>query len=584
MKHLAWAPPLLLTAALALGGRTPATTAGDLLIAFSLYLPLTLAGSVALGTLGGPRRVARHLAALPAAAGLLFYLRCQTDLVHIASKPVAAGSLLMLLWAASVLTPLPRFRHRLRGAGLAVACAGAFVVLVLGVDRWATGWRWHLYAEQRFLGTLATALRGDLPDPAPEAGLRRSGLDHRPGPAAPNPEPPAPEAPGPPIAFVLVDTLRADALAAYGGKDRDMARLDRFAASGQLFLDVLADAPWTRPSVASLFTGALPEQLGVLDGGTLLPQEALTLPEHLRELGYRTTAFANNPHVSERSGFNQGFDRFEHLRGRDGYARAERVVRSVARWLESAPPEPRPDFLYIHLMDPHTPYRSGPGRPPRFRQFDRDSYRAELRYLDVHLDRLLALLQERLGPEAVLFVVSDHGEELGEHGRFGHGHSLYPELTRVPAVLRVPGAPPAEIDRPLAGRDFFDLLSRIGRGEAPDAVAWAEERQRRVRYMSSYKTPRSPWMRTLFPFETIRIRGMVDGDQLTVWNRFGSTWEVYDLLQDPRAHRNLLFEGGDPESPDDLERRLREAMGFWTEPQRSPAGADRETLEALGYF
>lgn len=100
----------------------------------------------------------------------------------------------------------------------------------------------------------------------------------------------------------------------------------------------------------------------------------------------------------------------------------------------------------------------------------------------------------------------------------------------------------------------------------------------------SYKTPRSPWIRRLFPFETVRLRGVATGDRLTVWNGFGPTWEAYDLTGDPQAHRNLVALDPAAHDREVLEDLLRSSLGFWTEPRAIETPDDRKALEALGYF
>lgn len=587
---LTWVVPVFVALALAAGGRTPAATLRSLIVGFGLYLPFALALAAGLGATGGPGRVTRWLASAPVAALLLLYLRTQTELIHIVSRPLETGAFLLVLWAAAAILPLPTPRSRLRGTAVAGAWAILFLVLLLATDLLGSRFRWHLFAEHRFLGTVSTTLRVRLPDPPPQEVLRRWGLEQRASLPRPATEPTGGNTPGPPIAFILVDTLRADSLAAYGNTENDMPRLDRFARDSHLFLDVLADASWTLPSVASLFTGHLPENLGVLDGQTRLPERATTLAEALRDLEYRTTAFANNLNVSRRSGFDQGFEHFQFVGGRRTYARAETMVNNVSRWLSERPRTHESDFLFVHLMDPHRPYYSGPDNLPHFREFNWAGYRAELHYLDRHLDRLLQLLRREFGPDLVILVISDHGEEIGDHGASGHGHSLYPELTHVPAVLHLAGTSPSEIARPLSARDFFDLLLRIGRGERTTPRAWARSRERQVRYMSSYYTgfPRSvpKLVRLLLPLESTRIRGLQTSDRLSIWNTFGPTWEVYDLSRDPRAHRNLVAYEPANVDLDKLDLKLQEAVGYWSvpEPVRDATDQEQESLEALGYL
>jgi len=261
--------------------------------------------------------------------------------------------------------------------------------------------------------------------------------------AAHESEPPGPQAPAahgparsraadaPNIIFVLADTLRADSLAAYGGSPDLMPNLNRLAAQSFVFGDVMANASWTRPSVASFFTG-LPQELhGAVDRRHALPPERFTIAEALREAGYRTAAFVSNfGAVSRDAGFDQGFDSFEEVKDpRTPYARAEVVNRAVASWLARSARGDRagsPVFLYIHYLDPHLPYLSGcdGGCSAHTHAQARRSYEKQLRYLDDQLRWVTQDLAARLAGRTVLLVTSDHGEEFGEHGERGHGHSL----------------------------------------------------------------------------------------------------------------------------------------------------------------
>jgi arylsulfatase A-like enzyme len=277
------------------------------------------------------------------------------------------------------------------------------------------------------------------------------------------------------VLVIVIDTLRADRLGAWGGPRATSPRLDALAGESLLVERAIAQASWTKPSLASLFTSLHPSQHGAVEETTAnhLAPSLVTLAECFAAGGYRTGAVSENPHVSNVTRFDQGFERMQTLNG----FRGDRawVVESARRWLEErqAQDAERPFFLYVHFLDPHGPYE--PGAPWRERflegvsseqplvregkvgplaegtralvqlaegdvEYLRALYDAEIRETDAALESLLGELESRgLLGDTVVLLTSDHGEEFLEHGTFKHGYQLYEESLRVPLVLRVPG-------------------------------------------------------------------------------------------------------------------------------------------------
>ena len=304
-------------------------------------------------------------------------------------------------------------------------------------------------------------------------------------------------------------------------------------------------------------------------------------------------------HVSERTGFGQGFDEFVELRIEDEserldgadertvrglYVRAEGVNAAVLEWLreEEHAPE-RPVFLYVHYLDPHSPYLSGeePGLEGTRDERKHGAYRQEVRYLDEHLGVLFEALRRELeGPIAIVFT-SDHGEEFYEHGEWGHGHSLYGEQIRVPAfVHRTDAARPATLSPPLEMRDLFDLVMRLARPDPIDPAAWAEARARKIRYASQFlRRATKGWPDR----QETALRLIDDGETTLIWSAYGPSWQMYDRSGDPGETRNLV--GSDPARAAALRTILDEQVRFWASTRRvEPNEEDREFLRALGYF
>jgi len=173
------------------------------------------------------------------------------------------------------------------------------------------------------------------------------------------------------LIVIVSDTMRRDRIGAYGGSARTPA-IDAFASENLLFVEAYSQAPWTKPSIATVFTSLYPSQHGVLHhprrqhGGTprggereimeldVLGEDETTLAEALQSSGLRTAAFVGNPWMSRSFGFAQGFDLYD-----DSFAgwdvHAEEVSRAGLAWLENLEEGSR-FFLYLHYMDCHQPF------------------------------------------------------------------------------------------------------------------------------------------------------------------------------------------------------------------------------------
>ncbi len=261
------------------------------------------------------------------------------------------------------------------------------------------------------------------------------------------------------VVLVVIDTLRADHLSSYGYERETSPILDAFAAENLRFEYAMATAPWTPPSVASIFTGLYPTAHGVIrhakkdrvaearKRAAVLDDRFVTLAEALRNRGYRTVGITGNAWVADYLGFAQGFDDFSTL----DYEPANVVNRYAFAALEPLAAADQPFFLYVHYMDPHTPYKPPAGHRGLFREPLRqaahdeqqrnriDLYDGEIHYLDSEIGRLFERLRElRLYDEAVIVVVSDHGEQFKEHGKTGHGHNVFNYQIHVPLLLKAP--------------------------------------------------------------------------------------------------------------------------------------------------
>ena len=269
-----------------------------------------------------------------------------------------------------------------------------------------------------------------------------------------------PERKHPGILLISIDTLRPDHTSAYGYGRPTTPVLDSLAREGALFAHAVSTSNWTLPAHMSLLTGLYPSGHGVEEQHDGLDPSIRTLAEALSESGYATAGFTSHTYLDARYGFARGFEHYETVVDR----RAEEVSRRAVDWLASR--ETEPFFLFLHYFDPHWDYgppephvrRFGAVNPAHgtldhlFPYFDRERampaqtlqdvlalYDAEIAYTDSQIGHVLDRLRD-LGrlDSTVVVVVSDHGEEFGEHGSFGHGTHLHGEVTRIPLLVRYP--------------------------------------------------------------------------------------------------------------------------------------------------
>lgn len=418
------------------------------------------------------------------------------------------------------------------------------------------------------------------------------------------------------VVLVVADTLRRDAVGAYGGPPRT-PWLDGIAEEGILFQRAHTQAPWTKPSVASLFTSLYPSQHGLTTqtlarrwnprppgdrtprASDVLQAAHVTLAEAYRRAGYATAAFVSNPWLAGSFGFAQGFDVYD-----DSFARWDApgalVSLAALRWLRSLDSE-QPFLLYLHYLEPHEPY--GPLRrevvrahadalraderplPGDAREVAQASARfagggsaleegiapsrtlIELAYesgvadFDRALGRFLESFAELRDPERVAFVVtSDHGQSLYEHGFGGHGTSLYEAEVAIPLVARLPGVDARHVrnDCPVGLVDVMPLLCDYSGIDCPDRMAGSNRLQRGA------VAARSDPVVVEGVRGAPRHRAVIAGRRKLVWApehpdlRDRTPWRYFDLEEDPDEQRDLALADPERVERDPAWRRLRE--------------------------
>ena len=311
----------------------------------------------------------------------------------------------------------------------------------------------------------------------------------------------------PNVLLLVVDTLRADHLGAYGAS-RTVPGIDRLAHEGVTVEGLRASTSWTMPSMATLFTGLTPAEHRVMRmrglGSQLL--EPRTLAAEFRRAGYATGCIMTNFLMLAGRGFDEGFDHYDtslvNTQAPHRGSTASQVADQGIAWLEglstsnsdnlgASDQGHQPWMLTLHFFDPHTSYEDHPNlsfTDPKYVGWvrgglDAADYKAnqassspadlaQLRALydeEVHavgsaIERVLAELEKRgeLDQTLVLFT-ADHGEELAERSYIGHTRTLHFEQVNLPLIVRFPqGAQAGQRRRGLLQqRDLFASLLEL---------------------------------------------------------------------------------------------------------------------------
>jgi choline-sulfatase len=266
------------------------------------------------------------------------------------------------------------------------------------------------------------------------------------------------------VFLICADTLRADHLPTYGYRRETGPNIHLFSKDAVVFENAYSQSPWTLPSHMSLFTSLYEFNHGVKKAGTLSPEVDFLVEELSGKWAARS--INGGGWVSADFGFNRGFDLYK------SYSRCGPQPDSAKTLFQKAMEDlkkhnfPR-SFYFLHSYQIHTPYQ--PRREfvayfnpnPKYKQMVTpihlnnkklspeeaqeiklpmiDLYDGEIRSFDHWFGKFIGYLKkEKIYDDAMIIFISDHGEEFHEHRKWGHGHSLYNEVTRVPLIIKLP--------------------------------------------------------------------------------------------------------------------------------------------------
>jgi arylsulfatase A-like enzyme len=327
-----------------------------------------------------------------------------------------------------------------------------------------------------------------------------------------------------------------------------------------------------------------------------LAQNELTLTEILKMAGHATGAVVGGPWLKRIFGLGKGFDYYDDAQISTVRGRLARQVTSRALgWLKES--QEKEFFLFLNYFDPHSPYSAPEGFGKTFLPKDTNLnlstgerpsveeniaiYDAEILYMDYYIGRFLRELKARnLYDRTLIIVTADHGELLGEHDAFYHGHYLYQEEIHVPLLLKYPGleVSPNRTDVQVQLNDIFAIiLERQGIGLPPDIQAGVPPQIGH------------PVLTETYPLEVLsedgHWRAIFEGDLKFIWSSKGNHL-FFHLGDDPGESVSLAAER--PQQAAHLLSKMNQYLAKLpkpgpTLPVQQLDESTKKTLKSLGY-
>jgi len=430
------------------------------------------------------------------------------------------------------------------------------------------------------------------------------------------------------ILLITIDTLRPDHMGIYGYRRNTSPGIDALARDGTVFDRAFTFWPKTRGSFVAIHSGRRPSQNGYSRKHPVLLGFNPTIAEVLRQAGYTTAAIVDNSNVAARLGYAKGFESYretwEERDLRTEMDRARAITEGSVRFLQGLPRD-KPFFLWLHYVNPHTPYtppppydkafldgdaRTGPrlrpvasfhgGIPKQLAVKGEDrlgyyvaQYDGEIAATDHEVGRVLeALRSSAAGSRSVVIVTSDHGESLGEHDYyFDHGQDLFDPCLAIPLIVVMPGAPKGSRSDILASTlDLMPTILDAAKLSYPADLAG-------VSLLPVVTGRESTRPKQLYAQNDRGLSAAFDGRYKTVASpgERGLSYALYDRQKDPGETRD-----GAMALPDELragrravELYLERADREWTRTRSlvegHPEGEGKmtaeacENLRALGY-
>jgi choline-sulfatase len=426
------------------------------------------------------------------------------------------------------------------------------------------------------------------------------------------------------LILISFDALRADHLSAYGYERPTSPNIDAFARDSVLFENALTTVTWTLPSFSSLFTSLYPDFHNVRDLNNFLPESIPTLPAILKKNGFFNAGFVDSPLLYPVYGFAHGFDFYNYQ-----ITEVEERSQTLLRWIDSSLPQN--EFLFVHLISPHSPYTAPDRYLRRFttetvnmpasrqQQLQRSNapceklsskeledlkvlYDAEILQLDEIFQHIVDHLKvKKLYDNAMIILMSDHGEEFQDHDNLFHGKGVYQETAHVPLIIKFPKGYPKFHGVRVSDRvQLIDVMPTVLDTFQLEKPEWMQGRSLLGTSLAQDRESRQD--RTFFIDNSSGILGIVHGPYKYIYTNAGLLGhschtvrqeELYDLDKDPGEKVDLASQRADLLSFFRKERDSYEARAEAYRKSVQRPGESRtiqvdttvrEQIRALGYI
>ena len=342
----------------------------------------------------------------------------------------------------------------------------------------------------------------------------------------------------PNVLIFSIDACRRDVFGLYGEKLPVTPNFDRWAKQAQIFNDAISPASWTLPSFSAMWTGRyaaeIPGFFGNV-GNARVPGNIRVLNQYFQKAGYDTFAITSGIRL-KRFGLNRGLKKWTKVSLTPFGAFSVKVAQLASRFLDRRKEASRPFFLWLHMIDPHHPYRP-PKADQKFGKKPKGLYLAEVHFVD-RAFRIVtdALKRNHLEENTIVVVFADHGEAFWEHGRRYHSMSTYAEEIRIPFMWYIPGVPPARFKNLVGTIDLLPTLLDLAGIDPPRSAVF-----RGISLAPYLVTGQEPPKRAYLSEQTRYTQefSLVTNDYQLRYDMSHNLFELYDRKKDPGEFNNI---------------------------------------------
>ena len=399
--------------------------------------------------------------------------------------------------------------------------------------------------------------------------------------------------------IIGIDTLRADHLSCYGYVRKTSPNIDRIAEESIVFRWAFANGIPTHPAWTTILTGVHPLGHGIVThmGSAQLSEKIPMIQEVLRTKGYVTGAVDNMflKYGDFYKWFTRGFHIYSHPGGIPApeaglKVQADDVTEYSIKVIKELLGRRKPFFMFIHYWDPHSPYRppepynkifwqKEPPEDEKFLDYAISQYDGEIRYVDDKIGELVDFLQEKaLLNSTVLFITSDHGENLQEHGDYMGHKGLYDNVTRVPLIVRLPSGRHEVHEELVQHVDIAATIYELAKVAPPvkiDGVSlFRRDRDRPVVMLENTQ-------QKAIAIRTKRWK-LIEYLETTADGTPKGHLQLFDLEKDPRERVNLAYH--EEKKVRELKEKLNSLVKTLLREERNPLLEQAPTARKIKFY